>query len=198
MTKRASTNHQSPPPPQPSPSRAGQGKGGGGGAIFYAIRGSRRVRHPMTSRGEIFTAGIDIGSISAESVIFNERGGVLGYSIVLTGGNGREASEVSLENALRCSNIDTSDVAYTISTGCGREIVAKADERVTEITCVAKGVNYLFPGCRTIIDIGGQDTKVIQTDGKGKVLAFDMNDKCAAGTGRFLEVMARGSYCGAG
>jgi predicted CoA-substrate-specific enzyme activase len=139
----------------------------------------------------MITAGIDIGSISAESVIFQEQKGVLGYSIVLTGGNSREASEISLENALRCSNLAGKDIDYVISTGCGREIVSQSKERVTEITCLARGVNYLFPDCRTIIDIGGQDTKVIQIDGAGRVLAFEMNDKCAAGTGRFLEVMAR-------
>lgn len=140
----------------------------------------------------MITAGIDIGSISVESVIFQENKGILGYSIVLTGGNSKEASEISLEKAVRYSNIHPSEITYTISTGCGREIVSKANERITEITCLAKGVNYLFSDCRTIIDIGGQDTKVIRIDGGGRVLAFDMNDKCAAGTGRFLEVMARG------
>jgi predicted CoA-substrate-specific enzyme activase len=139
----------------------------------------------------MITAGIDIGSISVESLIFEEGKGILGYSIVLTGGNSREASEISLENALRHSNLAERDIDYIISTGCGREIVTRSKERVTEITCLARGVNYLFPDCRTVIDIGGQDTKVLQIDNAGRVLAFDMNDKCAAGTGRFLEVMAR-------
>jgi predicted CoA-substrate-specific enzyme activase len=77
-----------------------------------------------------------------------------------------------------------------VSTGSGREILDFADQNVTEITCLARGVHSLFPECRTIIDIGGQDTKVIRIDQGGHVVAFDMNDKCAAGTGRFLEVMA--------
>jgi predicted CoA-substrate-specific enzyme activase len=123
-------------------------------------------------------------------VIFQEGKGILGYSIVLTGGNSKEASEVSLENALRHSNLAEKDIDYIISTGCGREIVTQSKERVTEITCLARGVNYLFSDCRTVIDIGGQDTKVLQIDNAGRVLAFDMNDKCAAGTGRFLGAAA--------
>ena len=82
------------------------------------------------------------------------------------------------------------DVAYVVATGCGRRRADFARDTVTEITCLAKGVNYLFPGARTIIDIGGQDTKAIRVDAEGRVVEFEMNDKCAAGTGRFLEVMA--------
>jgi predicted CoA-substrate-specific enzyme activase len=84
-----------------------------------------------------------------------------------------------------------SDITYTIATGCGRKRASFAQQSVTEITCIAKGVNYLFPEARTIIDIGGQDTKVIRIDEKGRVVEFEMNDKCAAGTGRFIEVMAK-------
>jgi predicted CoA-substrate-specific enzyme activase len=139
----------------------------------------------------MITAGVDIGSISVESVIVRDQREILGYSIVLTGGNSREASEVSLESALRLSSLTPQQIDYLVSTGCGRERVSRSNERVTEITCLAKGVHYLFPDCRTMIDIGGQDTKVVQVDREGRVVAFDMNDKCAAGTGRFLEVMAR-------
>ncbi len=138
----------------------------------------------------MITGGTDIGSLSVESVIFESARGVLGYSIVLTGANSRKSSEISLEQALHSGDVKRSDLSYIISTGCGREISGFANESITEITCLAKGVHYLFPDCRTIIDIGGQDTKVINTDGKGRVIGFDMNDKCAAGTGRFLEVMA--------
>ncbi len=81
-------------------------------------------------------------------------------------------------------------MAYVVATGCGRRRAAFAEETITEITCLAKGVNHLFPGARTIIDIGGQDTKAIRVDAGGRVVEFEMNDKCAAGTGRFLEVMA--------
>jgi len=161
------------------------------GGLFSVQITIRETDTDTMGRGEIVTAGIDVGSISVESVIFHEKRGVLGYSIVLTGGDSKEAAEVSLENALCDSKIDALKIAYRISTGCGREIVTRVNERVTEITCLARGVNYLFPDCRTVVDIGGQDTKVIQVNESGKVLAFDMNDKCAAGTGRFLEVMAR-------
>jgi predicted CoA-substrate-specific enzyme activase len=138
----------------------------------------------------MITAGTDIGSLSVESVIFEKERGVIGYSIVLTGPNSRKSSEVSLEQALSSAEVQRTDIPYIVSTGCGREISGFANESITEITCLAKGVHYLFPDCRTVIDIGGQDTKVINIDEKGRVTGFDMNDKCAAGTGRFLEVMA--------
>jgi len=138
----------------------------------------------------MITGGTDIGSLSVESVIFEAERGVIGYSIVLTGPNSRKSSEVSLERALSSGDVRRTDLSYIVSTGCGREISGFAHESVTEITCLAKGVHYLFPDCRTIIDIGGQDTKVINIDERGRVTGFDMNDKCAAGTGRFLEVMA--------
>jgi len=138
----------------------------------------------------MITAGTDIGSLSVESVIFEADRGMIGYSIVLTGANSRKSSEASLEQALSSGRVKRTDVSYIVSTGCGREISGFADESITEITCLAKGVHYLFPDCRTIIDIGGQDTKVINVDERGRVTGFDMNDKCAAGTGRFLEVMA--------
>lgn len=138
----------------------------------------------------MITGGIDIGSLSVESVIFEPERGMIAYSIVLTGPNGRKSAEVSLDQALRTANVTRTNLSCIISTGCGRELSSSANKSVTEITCLAKGVHYLFPDCMTIIDIGGQDTKVINVDGKGKVTGFDMNDKCAAGTGRFLEVMA--------
>jgi len=138
----------------------------------------------------MITGGTDIGSLSVESVIFEAERGMLGYSIVLTGPNSRRSSEVSLEQALSSANVRQTDLSYIVSTGCGRGMSGFANESITEITCLAKGVHSLFPDCRTIIDIGGQDTKVINIDEKGRVIGFDMNDKCAAGTGRFLEVMA--------
>ena len=138
----------------------------------------------------MITGGTDIGSLTVESVVFHKERGVIGYSIVLTGPNGRTSSELSLEQALNSARIGRSDLPYIVATGCGRGISGFANESITEITCLAKGVHHLFPDCRTIIDIGGQDTKVINTDEKGRVIGFDMNDKCAAGTGRFLEVMA--------
>lgn len=139
----------------------------------------------------MIVAGVDIGSLSTETVVYHKEKGVLGYSIILTGGSSREASQLSLDQAVRYANIDKEEIKRIVSTGCAREIADFADQKITEITCIAKGVSHLFPRCRTIIDIGGQDTKVIRVDERGRVLEFDMNDKCAAGTGRFLEVMAK-------
>ncbi|HEX15660.1 MAG TPA: 2-hydroxyglutaryl-CoA dehydratase [Deltaproteobacteria bacterium] len=137
------------------------------------------------------TAGIDIGSLTTETVIFDDQRGILGYSIILTGGSSRDAARLSLEQAARFANIDRDKIDGIVATGCARGIADFAGKKVTEITALARGVNYLFPEARTIIDIGGQDTKVIKVDEKGTVVEFDMNDKCAAGTGRFLEVMAK-------
>jgi len=139
----------------------------------------------------MITAGVDIGSLSTETVVFDDSKGMLGYSIILTGGSSHEAARLSLEQAVRYANVARDDVERIVSTGCARDIADFADQKVTEITCLAKGVAHLFSDCRTIIDIGGQDTKVIRVGDKGRVLEFDMNDKCAAGTGRFLEVMAK-------
>ena len=136
-------------------------------------------------------AGIDIGSLSTEAVVFDDSKGIMGYSVILTGGSSKEASHLALEKALRYANVNKADIKHIVSTGCAREIADFANKKVTEITCLARGVTHLFPDARTIIDIGGQDTKVIRADDKGRVLEFDMNDKCAAGTGRFLEVMAK-------
>jgi predicted CoA-substrate-specific enzyme activase len=144
----------------------------------------------------MIAAGIDIGSLSTEAIVFDNEKGILGYSIVLTGGSSKEASQVSLEQAIGSANITRDQIKRIVSTGCAREIAEFADRKITEITCLAKGVSHLFPACRTIIDIGGQDTKVIRVGGKGRVLEFDMNDKCAAGTGRFLEVMAKALMVG--
>jgi predicted CoA-substrate-specific enzyme activase len=139
----------------------------------------------------MITAGIDIGSLSTETVIFDKDKGLLGYAIVLTGGSSKDALQLSLDQAVGNAKIKRDEIERIVSTGCARGIAEFADQKITEITCIAKGVSHLFPKCRTIIDIGGQDTKVIRVDEKGRVLEFDMNDKCAAGTGRFLEVMAK-------
>jgi predicted CoA-substrate-specific enzyme activase len=139
----------------------------------------------------MIAAGIDIGSLSTEAIVFDNEKGILGYSIIPTGGSSKEASQVSLRQAMGTANITRGEIKQIVSTGCAREIAEFADRKITEITCIAKGVSHLFPECRTIIDIGGQDTKVIRVDEQGRVLEFDMNDKCAAGTGRFLEVMAK-------
>ena len=138
----------------------------------------------------MLVAGVDIGSITTEALLFDKDKGVLGYTILPTGANSRKTVEAALDKVLDAPARLRSDVSYVIATGCGRKRAEFAKEAVTEITCIAKGVSFLFPDARTIIDIGGQDTKVIRVDAKGRVLEFEMNDKCAAGTGRFIEVMA--------
>jgi len=139
----------------------------------------------------MLVAGIDIGSITTEALIFEKDKGILGYTIMQTGADSKKTAELALEKALAFPSKQSSDLSYIIATGCGRKRAVFAQQAITEITCIAKGVNFLFPEARTIIDIGGQDTKVIRVDEKGRVVEFEMNDKCAAGTGRFIEVMAK-------
>ncbi len=136
-------------------------------------------------------AGIDIGSLSTDFVLMDANLEVVGSSIVPTGASTRKAARAALEEGLSAAGAKEEEIAFTVSTGYGRDSAEGADLRVTEITCHARGARRLFPGARTVIDIGGQDSKVIRLGPDGKVADFAMNDKCAAGTGRFLEVMAR-------
>ncbi len=135
-------------------------------------------------------AGIDVGSLTAEVVLL-DRGEVLHYVIMPTGSNSKKAAGKAMETALKTAGLSRSDLKYIIATGYGRISIEFADKRVTEITCHGRGAFFLNPDVRTIIDIGGQDSKVILLSDQGRVLDFAMNDKCAAGTGRFLEVMAQ-------
>jgi predicted CoA-substrate-specific enzyme activase len=137
----------------------------------------------------MITAGIDIGSLTAKAVILND-GKIAGYSIITAGADVTASSEKVLGNALEKAGMSQDELSAIVSTGYGRAGVSLADKSVTEITCDARGTHYLVPEARLIIDIGGQDSKVISLDEAGRVVDFSMNDKCAAGTGRFLEVMA--------
>ncbi len=139
----------------------------------------------------MYVAGVDIGSLSTDTVILDDERNLLGYSIVYTGASSVKAARKSYEEALERAGLGEEDISFVLSTGYGRAIVPFAQSQVTEISCHAKGAHFLFPNTRTVIDIGGQDSKAIKVSPKGKVLDFAMNDKCAAGTGRFLEVMAR-------
>ena len=138
----------------------------------------------------MLATGIDIGSTSGEVVIL-DGDNILAYSIVDTGYNSRRAADLALEQALRDAGIVREQIGAMVATGYGRIAIDYATKQVTEISCYARGVNFLYPHVRTVIDIGGQDSKVISVSPKGKPTDFQMNDKCAAGTGRFLEVMAR-------
>ncbi|MFZ5867060.1 MAG: acyl-CoA dehydratase activase [Thermodesulfobacteriota bacterium] len=139
----------------------------------------------------MYFVGIDVGSLSTETVIVDHTGTMVSYHISSTGANSRTAGEGSFAAALASGGIAQSDVNFTVATGYGRVSIPFADKTVTEITCHARGAVHLFPATQTIIDVGGQDSKVIRVSQDGKVADFNMNDKCAAGTGRFLEVMAR-------
>ncbi|HPW41739.1 MAG TPA: acyl-CoA dehydratase activase, partial [Bacillota bacterium] len=132
--------------------------------------------------------GIDIGSVCAKAVAYDER--IIGRLIIPTGWNPRQTAEELYERLVSENEIKKGEITSIVATGYGRVSVPFASGKVTEITCHAKGAAYLDPDARTVIDVGGQDSKVISIDEKGSVLEFMMNDKCAAGTGRFLQVMA--------
>ncbi len=138
----------------------------------------------------MYAVGIDIGSVSGEALIL-DGDTILAWSIVDTGYNSRRAAELALAEALVRAGLSRERVGPVVATGYGRNAVDFADQQVTEISCYARGIHYLFPQVGTVIDIGGQDSKVVAVGPGGKPLDFAMNDKCAAGTGRFLEVMAR-------
>ena len=134
-------------------------------------------------------AGIDIGSVTTKAVIVNEREKILAFSLIPTSyDRGKSGAEV-LDLALGKIQKSDDGIKYIVSTGYGRRAFTSSDKVLPEIVCHAKGTKFLFPAVRTIIDIGGQDSKVMELDEDGGVVRFEMNDKCAAGTGRFLEVL---------
>ena len=135
-----------------------------------------------------YYAGIDVGSTMTKVVILN--GGVIASIIGPTGPEQRRLANKVMEEALKKAVISFQKVTYIVSTGYGRINVPFADKQFTEITCHARGILHLFPKARIIIDIGGQDVKGIKIDAAGKIIDFVMNDKCAAGSGRFIEVIA--------
>jgi predicted CoA-substrate-specific enzyme activase len=134
--------------------------------------------------------GIDVGSVFTKALIMEFGGRVFSSSVGRTLAGAEKAARSCLNEALRTAGLEAEDIRYIVSTGYGRVMVPFADKQVTEITCHAEGAAFLFPDVRTVIDIGGQDSKVISISDQAKVKRFMMNDKCAAGTGRFLEVMA--------
>lgn len=143
----------------------------------------------------MLVAGTDVGAATAKTVIVSD-GEILGFAIVPTGHSVPVAAELATRLALEKAGLwrkdfnFNKDFDYVVSTGYGRNSIPFAGKAMTEIICHARGAHHLLPHTRTIIDIGGQDCKVIGVDEKGNVTNFVMNDKCAAGTGRFVEVMA--------
>jgi len=137
----------------------------------------------------MLTAGIDIGSISTKAAVLAD-GKLLGSRVIFTGYNSEAAGKKVFGELLEELGLEVSAVRRIVSTGYGRSSVKFVDKAVTEIICHGTGAHFLNPLVRSVIDIGGQDSKAIALDEHGKVKNFAMNDKCAAGTGRFLEVMA--------
>ncbi len=138
----------------------------------------------------MITVGIDVGSISAKAALVKDNR-LIGSRVILTGYNARNAGETVFNELLDELSVDRDKVDRIVATGYGRNSVDLAHKAVTEITCHAAGAYFQDPEIRCVIDIGGQDSKAIALDTNGRVKDFAMNDKCAAGTGRFLEVMAR-------
>ena len=134
-----------------------------------------------------YAAGIDSGSASTDAVILDRSGKICGWAIVPTGAGAATGARQALEQALTMAGIAESDLGSKVYTGYGREFLGDDGAAVTEITCHARGAHHLDPAVRTVIDIGGQDSKVIRLSESGAVETFAMNDKCAAGTGRFLR-----------
>lgn len=138
----------------------------------------------------MLTVGIDIGSITAKAAVMRD-GGILAVRILSTGYNAKNAGDQLFEGIVSGLGMNPSKIDGIVATGYGRNSITFANRAITEITCHAAGARYMNPEIRCVIDIGGQDSKVILLDETGRVKDFAMNDKCAAGTGRFLEVMAR-------
>ena len=134
-------------------------------------------------------AGVDVGAITAKAALLDDNQ-LVASAVIAAGYNRVEAAREVLAQALQQVGLAREDIARLVATGYGRVQVPNADRTVTEITCHGRGAHWLCPDVRTVIDIGGQDSKGIAVNGVGKVVDFVMNDKCAAGTGRFLEVMA--------
>lgn len=141
--------------------------------------------------GKGYFAGIDSGSTSTDVVILDKDQNIVTGIILPTGAGAAIGAERALEEALEDAGLQREDIDAMVTTGYGRTAISDGDKSITEITCHARGAHFLNPEVRTVIDIGGQDSKVIRLDENGAVANFVMNDKCAAGTGRFLEMMAR-------
>ncbi len=158
-------------------------------AESLAPQDQRRGTRQMNGNG--YYVGIDSGSTSTDVAILDRDRHIVAQVILPTGAGAAAGAERALEQALAQAGLKPSDISATVTTGYGRAAIQRGDKSITEITCHAKGAHFLDPEVRTIIDIGGQDSKVIRVDEQGNVINFVMNDKCAAGTGRFLELMAR-------
>jgi len=137
-----------------------------------------------------YSAGIDVGSTQTKAVLMDTSRAVAARALIPTGANVRLAGQRALDALLNDASVPRESVKYCVGTGYGRYKIEAGDAQVTEISCHARGAQMIFPLTRTVIDMGGQDTKAIRTGPEGNVVDFCMNDKCAAGTGRFLAAAA--------
>ena len=137
-----------------------------------------------------FAAGIDVGSTQTKAILIDDARSIIARKLIDTGANVKRAGQVALDALLNESGVAREDIGFVVGTGYGRYKIEAGDAQVTEISCHARGAQLLFPGTRTVIDMGGQDTKAIKVGPDGGVIDFCMNDKCAAGTGRFLAAAA--------
>ncbi len=142
-----------------------------------------------------YVMGVDLGSTTAKTAILDTEGNLVGSSIVQMGAVSRKGMQRAVDRALADAGITEADLGGTIATGYGRRLVPGAMRTYTEITCHARGTAAMVPGVRLVVDIGGQDSKAITVDDEGLVQEFAMNDRCASGTGRFYEVLARAVEC---
>jgi len=133
-----------------------------------------------------YAAGVDVGSTQTKAIIIDEDAKIVGRALLDTGANVIQAAETSFAEALTEGGISEDEVEYVVGTGYGRYRVTFGNSQVTEISCHGRGAVHLFPNTRTVVDMGGQDTKAISVTADGEISDFCMNDKCAAGTGRFL------------
>lgn len=138
-----------------------------------------------------YAAGVDVGSTQTKAVVIDETRTILGRSLIDTGADVTRAAEEAYRIALDGMDIGEKDVGYVIGTGYGRYKVTFGDRQVTEISCHGRGAAHMFPGTRTVLDMGGQDSKAISVQPSGEIRDFCMNDKCAAGTGRFLGAASK-------
>ncbi len=137
-----------------------------------------------------YSAGVDVGSTQTKAVVLDEHGKIVGRALTMTGANVTKAAEEAFAAAIADAGVLSMEVEYVIGTGYGRYKVTFGNAQVTEISCHGRGAVHMFPGTRTVVDMGGQDTKAIKVSPRGEIVDFCMNDKCAAGTGRFLGAAA--------
>lgn len=135
-------------------------------------------------------AGIDVGARTTKAVIL-EDGKIAARGIILTGIDLNESAEQALNEALKAKGINSSNISAIVATGMGRKSVSFANDEVTEVSAAARGINFLFPTVKTVIEVGAEEARAVRCDGTGKVTDFALNEKCAAGAGSFVEAMAR-------